>query len=123
MLQSRRFSTAALVLVTAMLAVAPPAMAQAGSGMSEQLARMGGSMSVVGKACGDFSNQELAASKEKQKAMLAQRGVDAAAFDKAYAAGADDARRKGDAMSPGKQAETCEEIKQQANAAAKQAGK
>lgn len=97
-------------------------MAQAGSGMSEQMARMSGSLSVANKICGGISEQQEAASKEKQKAMLAPRGMDAAAFEKAYAAGADDARRKWDSMSPARQAETCEDIKRKMSDAAEQIG-
>lgn len=112
-----------LACTIAMLALAPSAMAQAGSGMSEQMARMSGSASVADKACGGASAEQQAAGKEKQKAMLAGRGMDAAAFDKAYAAGASDAQRKWDAMSPAKQAETCAQIKQQMEAAAGQVGR
>lgn len=90
--------------------------------MSEQMARLSGSVSVANKFCGGVSEQQEAASKEKQKAMLAPRGMDSAAFEKAYAAGAEDARRKWGSMSPAQQAETCKDIKRKMSQAAAQIG-
>lgn len=115
-----KMSVHVFACTVAVLAAAPVAMAQTGSGMSEQMARMSGSMSVANKACGSVSSEQEATSKEKQKAMLARRGMDAAAFDKAYAAGANDAKQKWDSMTPAKQAETCKQIKQQVEAASGQ---
>jgi len=112
-----------LAWVIATFAFAPSALAQAGSGMSEQVARMGGSMSVVDKECAGASAQQQAAGKEKQKTLLVQGGMDAAAFEKAYAAGVRDARQKWEAMSPAKQAESCRQIEQQVRDAAAQMGK
>lgn len=123
MFQFPKIPVRALACAAAMLAAAPSVMAQAGSGMAEQMARMSGSMSVVDTACGGASDAKAAAGKEKQKAMLAQRGMDGPAFEKAYAAGASDARRKWDSMTPAKQAEACKEIKQTMSDAAGQVGK
>lgn len=115
-------STRLLAGAIALLCVTPVAIAQSGSGMSEQLARMSGGASVADQLCGGASEQKASAGKAQQKALLARRGMDGAAFDKAYAAGASDARRKWEAMTPARQAEACAKLKKMADASAAAAG-
>ncbi|MGP4844051.1 hypothetical protein ACTXGQ_07960 [Marinobacter sp. 1Y8] len=106
----------------AAIAFAPAAMAQDAAGMGQKMGKMSGAMAGVAKVCGDASDQELAESKKKQKAMLAKNGLDMSAFEEAYVEGESEATQKFAALSSAKRTEACEQIKQQMGAAAQQPG-
>lgn len=90
------------------------------SNMHAQLANFGGSMHTTAKVCGDSSDEQLAEQKEKQRALSIQNGMDAAAFDKAFNAGASEAKAKWATIPASERQAKCDEFKQEMEGLAQQ---
>ncbi|MCQ4257899.1 hypothetical protein [Stutzerimonas stutzeri] len=84
--------------------------------MHTQLANFGGAMHTTAKVCGDSSDEQLAEQKEKQRALSIQNGMDAAAFDQAFNAGASEAKTKWASIPASERQAKCEEFKQEMEA-------
>jgi hypothetical protein len=83
--------------------------------MRLQMAKVGGQSQAVAKACGDYSEAELAKLKQQQCDALtaAGSGFSAEAFDKAFAEGERETSKNLNAMSKSEQAEMCKKLQQQ----------
>ena len=90
------------------------------SNMHTQLANFGGAMHTTAKVCGEASDEQLAEQKEKQRALSIQNGMDAAAFDKAFNAGASEAKAKWASIPASEHQAKCDEFKQEMEALGQQ---
>lgn len=88
--------------------------------MAGQLGKFSGSMHTVARACGDYSEEQLAEMKQQQRAQLEESGMDIGGFDKAFASSERETAEKWKTMSKAEQKATCEKIKQEMSAAAPQ---
>ncbi|MCF7223606.1 hypothetical protein [Marilutibacter chinensis] len=115
---TKKIHSSARSLVLAAAAVPLIAFAQQGgpAGMAAQMTKLGGMMHATAKACGDYSDQELAALKQQQKATHLERGLDAASFEQAFAAADAEISRRWGAMSPAERTRACNDIRQQMSA-------
>lgn len=90
------------------------------SNMHAQLAKLGGTMHATAKVCEDYSDEKLAEHKEQQKTQSIQNGMDAASFDKAFDAGADEAEAKWKAIPAAELQARCDEFRQEMEGMAQQ---
>ncbi|WP_417779547.1 hypothetical protein [Stutzerimonas xanthomarina] len=90
------------------------------SNMHTQLANFGGAMHATAKVCGDYSDNQLAEQKEKQRALSIQSGMKAAAFDEAFDAGEKKATAKWAAIPSSEHQAKCDEFKQEMEALGQQ---
>ncbi len=94
---------------------AAPNMAQ----MGHQLATFSGSMHSAAEVCGDYTKDQLADMKAKQKQQMSQMGLTAEEFDTAFDAGKKKTDERWDTMSKAEQESACEELQQQMSQAFK----
>lgn len=115
-----KIRTAACRLVLAATVVPLIAFAQQGGpgGMAAQMAEIGGMMHATAKTCGGYSEQELAAMKQEQKAAHLQRGLDAASFEQAFARAETKIAQRWSAMSAAQRDQACADIREQIAATA-----
>ncbi|WP_019340798.1 hypothetical protein [Stutzerimonas stutzeri] len=90
------------------------------SNMHTQLANFGGSMHATAKVCGDYSDNQLAEQKEKQRAMAIQNGMKATAFDEAFDAGEKKTKSKWADIPASERQAKCDEFKQEMEALGQQ---
>jgi hypothetical protein len=85
------------------------------SDMRLQMAKVGGQAQAAAKACGDYSDAELAKLKQQQRNALTAEGsgFSAEAFDKAFAEGERETTKNLNTMSKSEQAEMCKKLQQQ----------
>ncbi|WP_120997409.1 hypothetical protein [Stutzerimonas urumqiensis] len=77
-------------------------------------ARLGGSMEAAAKVCGGYSLEQLAQSRQQQKAQLMKNGMSEAAFEQGFAAGLEEGQAHWDAMSASEREAACDELRQAA---------
>jgi|GEM_PF-1922914 len=106
-----------LPLILASLAIAPAAIAQGmPAGMGDQLAQFSGAMHATATACGSYSEAELAAMKSEQKSAFVAGAVgDAASFERAFAKGEAEGKRRWESLSAPERNSACKDIESQAN--------
>ncbi len=123
MLKPQTSISRALGFVIATIALSLSAVAQTDPGqfamedMASQLGKFSGSMHTVARACGDYSEEQLAEMKQQQREQLKESGMDISGFDKAFASSESETARRWETMSEAEQKATCEKIKQQMSAA------
>lgn len=83
-------------LLTALLslAFASSAVAQSDTESAKKLAKFGGEMHAVAKACGDYTDAQLKEMKAQQQSTMTADGLSPAAFDAAFTQGFEGVQKK-----------------------------
>lgn len=100
-----------LILAAAVLPLIAFAQQGGPGGMAAEMAKLGGMMHATAKACGDYSEEELATMKQQQKAVHLERGLDEAAFEQAFAEADAEIARRWQTMSAAQRTQACSEVR------------
>lgn len=114
-----RASARILALAAAAIPLIALAQQDGPAGMAGQMAKLGGMMHATAKACGDYSEDQLAAMKQQQKATHLERGLDAASFEQAFAEADAEIARRWATMSAAQRTQACDDIRRQATTSSK----
>lgn len=119
MSKAKKILAPARAFVLAVTAIPMIAFAQQGdpAGMAAQMAKLGGMMHATAKACGDYSEEQLAEMKQQQKAAHLESGLDAASFEKAFAEADTEIARRWATMATAQRTRACSDIRQQISTA------